>query len=129
MVVVIIYYYIIGCKYKATTWYLNGFPNASNLGSKYNVGDESTVILYIYINHHAKPPIITHGVPRCAPLPSPSLVPFGRVAARERQGVLLRRAWQCYIGWVRTRFGEGGGQLDRRRARGGLNPSARESQA
>ena len=31
------------------------------------------------------------------------------------------------IGWVRTRFGEGGGQLDRRRARGGLNPCARES--
>ena len=24
------------------------------------------------------------GVPRCAPLPSPNLVPFGRVAARER---------------------------------------------
>ena len=23
----------IGYKYKATTWYLNGFPNGSNLGS------------------------------------------------------------------------------------------------
>ena len=34
-----------------------------------------------------------------------------------------------YIGWVRTRFGEGGGQLDRRRTRGGLNPCARESKA
>ena len=33
------------------------------------------------------------------------------------------------IGWVRTRFDEGGEQLDRRRARGGLNPCARESQA
>ena len=22
-----------GCKYKATTWYLNGFPTGSNLGS------------------------------------------------------------------------------------------------
>ena len=32
------------------------------------------------------------GVPRCAPLPSPNLVPFGRVAARERQGALSRRA-------------------------------------
>ena len=30
--VVIIYCYI-GCKYKATTWYLNGFPDGSNLGS------------------------------------------------------------------------------------------------
>ena len=30
--VVIIYYYI-GLKYKATTWYLTGFPNGSNLGS------------------------------------------------------------------------------------------------
>ena len=56
-------------------------------------------------------------------------MPFGRVAARERQGVLWRRAWLCSIGWVRTRYGEGGGQLDRRRARGGLNPCARESKA
>ena len=31
-VVVIIYYYI-GYKYKATIWYLTGFPNDSNLGS------------------------------------------------------------------------------------------------
>ena len=32
--VVIIYCYIIGCKDKATTWYLNGgFPEGSNLGS------------------------------------------------------------------------------------------------
>ena len=23
-----------GCKYKATTWYLNGFPTGSNLGSR-----------------------------------------------------------------------------------------------
>ena len=29
--VVVIYYYI-DYKYKATTWYLNGFPNGSNLG-------------------------------------------------------------------------------------------------
>ena len=31
------------------------------------------------------------------------------------------------FGWVRTRFGEVGGQLDGRRARGVLNPCARES--
>ena len=31
--VVIIYYYIIGYKYKATTWYLTGFPNGSNVRS------------------------------------------------------------------------------------------------
>ena len=30
--VVIIYCYI-GCKDKATTWYVNGFPEGSNLGS------------------------------------------------------------------------------------------------
>ena len=29
---------------------------------------------------------------RCAPLPSSNLVAFGRVAARERQGALSRRA-------------------------------------
>ena len=30
---VVIIYYNIGCKYKATIWYLTGFPNGSNLGS------------------------------------------------------------------------------------------------
>ena len=53
----------------------------------------------------------------------------GGVAARERQGALSRRAWSRSIGWVRTRFGEGGGQLDHRRARGVLNPCAQESKA
>ena len=51
------------------------------------------------------------------------------MAAHEMQGALSRRAWQFFIGWVRTRFGEGEGQLDRRRAREGLNPCARESKA
>ena len=32
--VVIIYCYIIGWKDKASTWYLNGFPDGSNLGSR-----------------------------------------------------------------------------------------------
>ena len=58
-----------------------------------------------------------------------NLVPFGRVTVRERQGALARRVWQFFIGWVRTRFREAGGQLDRRRARGGLNLCARESKA
>ena len=58
-----------------------------------------------------------------------SLVPFGRVAARERQGALSQRAWKSSIGWGRTRFREGEGKLDRRRARGGLNSCARESKA
>ena len=51
------------------------------------------------------------------------------VAVRERQGALSRRASQRSIGWVRTRFGEDGGKLDRRRAREVLNPCARESKA
>ena len=33
------------------------------------------------------------------------------------------------MGWVCTKFGEDGGQLDRRRARGVLNPCAREPKA
>ena len=45
--------------------------------------------------------------------------------ARERQ----RGAQQRSTGRVRPRFGESGGQLDRRRARGVLNPCARESNA
>ena len=57
--VLVIYYYI-GYKYKATTWYLNGFPNVVTLGQQYNVGEKPTVILYTYINHHAQPPVVTH---------------------------------------------------------------------
>ena len=60
---------------------------------------------------------------------APIWCPSGGVAERERQGALSRRAWQRSIGWIRARFGEGGGQLDRRRARGVLNPCARESKA
>ena len=32
-VVVVIIYFFIGCKYKTSKWYLNGFPDGSNLGS------------------------------------------------------------------------------------------------
>ena len=45
----------------------------------------------------------------------------GREHCREEPGSALS------VGWVRTRFDEGGGQLDRQQARGGLNPRARES--
>ena len=30
---VVIIYFFIGCKDKTSTWYLNGFPDGSNLGS------------------------------------------------------------------------------------------------
>ena len=49
--------------------------------------------------------------------------PAGWLHARGREH--CRRS----IGWVRFRFGEGAGQFDRRRAREGLNPCARESKA
>ena len=54
----VIYYYI-GCKYKATTWYLNGSPMVVTLGQQYNVGEKPTVIMYTYINHHAQQQVIT----------------------------------------------------------------------
>ena len=47
---------IIGCKYKTSSWHLNGFPYGSNIGSTYNIGKKPTVILYIYINRHAATP-------------------------------------------------------------------------
>ena len=59
MVVIIYYSYILGCKYKATTWYLTGSTMVVTLGQQYNVGEKPTVILYTYINHHEQPPIIT----------------------------------------------------------------------
>ena len=47
---------IIGCKYKTSSWHLNGFPY-SNIGSTvYNIGEKPTVILYTYINRHAGTP-------------------------------------------------------------------------
>ena len=56
----VVIYCFISCKEKASTWYLNGFPDGSNLaGQQYNVGDKPTVILYTYINRHADPPNIT----------------------------------------------------------------------
>ena len=48
----------------------------------------------------------------------------GRSTARAS-----KRALGCSVGRVSTRFGEGGGQLDRRRAKGVLDPCARESEA
>ena len=59
------------------------------------------------------------------------------VVARERQEALLSRKLSRTrkltvarpIRRGSTRFGEGGGQLDRRRARGVLNPCAREAKA
>ena len=46
---------------------------------------------------------------------------------RERQRALSRKVRS--IGWVPNRFGEGGEQVDCRRARGVLNPCVRESNA
>ena len=48
--------YMVGCKDKATTWYLNGFPDGSNHGSTHNVGEKPTVTLYTYINRYAGKP-------------------------------------------------------------------------
>ena len=40
---------IIGCKYKTSSWHLNGFPyyhDSNILGQQYNIGEKPTVILY-----------------------------------------------------------------------------------
>ena len=49
---------IIGCKYKTSSWHLNGFPDG-----RYNTGEKPTVILYTYINRHAtgSPMVVTFG--------------------------------------------------------------------
>ena len=43
---------IIGCKYKTSSWHLNGFPCmvVVTLGQQYSFGEKPTVILYTYIN-------------------------------------------------------------------------------
>ena len=60
-----------------------------------------------------------------------SVLQFGDLreggGTREAGSTVAESLVVLIIGWVRTRFSEGGGQLDRRRARGGLNPCARES--
>ena len=47
---------IIGCKYKTSSWHLNGFPMVVTLGQQYNIGEKPIVILYTYINRHAGTP-------------------------------------------------------------------------
>ena len=49
---------ITGCKYKTSSWHLNGFPDGNNIGSTvYDVGEKPTVIPYTtYINRHAGTP-------------------------------------------------------------------------
>ena len=43
---------IIGCKYKISSWHLNGFPDGIivTLGQQYNTEGKPTVTLYTYIN-------------------------------------------------------------------------------
>ena len=53
---VVIIYCFIGCSDNASTWYLNGFPDGSNLGSTVYVGEKPTVTLYTYIDRHAGTP-------------------------------------------------------------------------
>ena len=50
-----------GCKDKTSSlWHLIGFPDGSNVGStRYNVGEKPIVILYTYMNRHARTPNIT----------------------------------------------------------------------
>ena len=63
---------------------------------------------------------------------APSELQFGTLregGGTREAGSTVAESLVVLIGWVRTRFGEGGGQLDRRGARGGLNPCARESKA
>ena len=45
-----------GCKYKTSSWHINGFPDGNNIGQQYNVGEKPTVILHTYINRHAGTP-------------------------------------------------------------------------
>ena len=45
-----------GCKYKTSSWHLNGFPMEITLGQQYNVGEKPTVILHTCINRHAGTP-------------------------------------------------------------------------
>ena len=41
---------IIGCKYKTSSWYLNGFPMmVVTLGQQYNIGEKPTVILCVCV--------------------------------------------------------------------------------
>ena len=45
-----------GCKYKTSSWHINGFPAGNNIGQQYNLGEKPTVILYTYINRHPGTP-------------------------------------------------------------------------
>ena len=50
--------WIIGYKYKTSSWHLNGFSPMMvvTLNQQYNIGEKPTDILYTYINRHAGTP-------------------------------------------------------------------------
>ena len=73
--------------------------------------------------------LVEDGVPRCAPLPNSNLVPFGMWRHASGREHCRRGKPASAIGWVRARFGEGRGKLDRRRARRVLKTCARELKA
>ena len=47
-----------GCKYKTSSWHLNGFPDSmvATLGQQYDTEEKPTVMPYTYINRHAGTP-------------------------------------------------------------------------
>ena len=47
---------VIGCKYKTPSWFLNGLPMIVRLGQQYDTGENSSAMLYNYINRHAGTP-------------------------------------------------------------------------
>ena len=71
--------------------------------------------------------LVEDGVPRCTPLPGSNLVPFERYSSTQEAANTVAESLVALYRVDTHRFGEGGGQLDCRRVRGGLNPCARES--
>ena len=63
--------------------------------------------------------LVEDGVPQVRASSKLKFSAIREVVARERQRALSRKAWTS--GWLRTRFGEGKGKLNRRRAREVLN--------
>ena len=45
-----------GCKYKTSSWHLNGFPYGGNIGSTVSYRGEAHRYTVSYINRHAETP-------------------------------------------------------------------------
>ena len=86
-----------GCKYKTSSWHINGFPMEITLGQQYNVGEKPTVILYTYNNRHAGTPEKTVKTKQrqCSTPPHMVVMIYCKELSLSAHAIPLKSFWVC----------------------------------